>query len=340
MQCDSERPCSNCVRRKVADLCVDIERKKGSGRRKRVRSVSMSQSESISSSDGKPSSAPSFSSKLAQQEFCEISKIITSYPPSPSDFFDFDFQQRPSLIFDVFGSMSINEGSEGCNLLQELEMPIKSDSAEQRFDKEFLSPLEIRAAVKTPNDIYLSRLIRAYEYPNAYHALIAYLKKRFSKQELLTIVKCISKYRPSFISATQSLYERDLLFAEQSFQRCLLEYESSMEKSSSPTVIWRRTAEIVALTDEFCILTAQHKRKLLSRRSFIIELMDEESTLKYFQVFSDMAFADGNSTIRTICNLRRGETGAFMKFACVWTIKRDIFDIPMLIVGQFLPVFE
>ena len=31
-------------------------------------------------------------------------------------------------------------------------------------------------------------------------------------------------------------------------------------------------------------------------------------------------------------------TNTYIEFCSVWTVKRDLFDIPMLIIGQFLPI--
>ncbi|TID30607.1 hypothetical protein CANINC_000762 [Pichia inconspicua] len=205
---------------------------------------------------------------------------------------------------------------------------------------DYTSPLIMRHVIKTPDDIYLTNIVKAYRYPKAYHALIAYLKKRFNKMQLIEIAKCMAKYRPSFISATKNLFENDLIFTERSFQRTLLEYENLISMSPSPTIIWRRTGEIVALTNEFAVMTGYSKMSLLTKRTFIVELMDDESTINYFKSFSEFAFGDLNATHLTDCNLRKADDNNYLRCSCVWTIKRDVFDIPMLIVGQFLPVLE
>lgn len=207
-------------------------------------------------------------------------------------------------------------------------------------NEDYTSPLIMRHVIKQPDDIYLTNIVKAYRYPKAYHALIAYLKKRFNKMQLIEIAKCMAKYRPSFISATKNLFENDLIFTERSFQRTLLEYENLISMSPSPTIIWRRTGEIVALTNEFAVMTGYSKMSLLTKRTFIVELMDDESTINYFKSFSEFAFGDLNATHLTDCNLRKADDNNYLRCSCVWTIKRDVFDIPMLIVGQFLPVLE
>jgi PAS domain-containing protein len=222
------------------------------------------------------------------------------------------------------------------------QMPNTAKEIPKDFEQNdnYTSPLIMRHVIKQPDDIYLTNIVKAYQYPIAYHALIAYLKKRFNKRQLLEIAKCMAKYRPSFISATKNLYENDLIFTERSLQRTLLEYESLISISPSPTIIWRRTGEIVALTNEFAVMTGYSKMSLLTKRTFIVELMDDESTINYFKSFSEFAFGDLNATYLTDCNLRKAEDDNYLRCCCVWTIKRDVFDIPMLIVGQFLPVLE
>lgn len=247
----------------------------------------------------------------------EDASMISSYPnnSTPNSFvYNADHSQMPNTA---------------------KEIPKDIEQAEN-----YTSPLIMRHVIKQPDDIYLTSIVKAYQYPKAYHALIAYLKKRFNKRQLLEIAKCMAKYRPSFISATKSLYENDLIFTERSFQRTLLEYENLISMSPSPTIIWRRTGEIVALTNEFAVMTGYSRMSLLSKRTFIVELMDDESTINYFRSFSEFAFGDLNATYLTDCNLRKAEDNNYLRCCCVWTIKRDVFDIPMLIVGQFLPVLE
>lgn len=222
------------------------------------------------------------------------------------------------------------------------QMPNTAKEIPKDFEQndDYTSPLIMRHVIKQPDDIYLTNVVKAYQYPKAYHALIAYLKKRFNNRQLLEIAKCMAKYRPSFISATKNLYENDLIFTERSFQRTLLEYENLISMSPSPTIIWRRTGEIVALTNEFAVMTGYSKMSLLTKRTFIVELMDDESTINYFRSFSEFAFGDLNATHLTDCNLRKADDNNYLRCCCVWTIKRDVFDIPMLIVGQFLPVLD
>lgn len=88
---------------------------------------------------------------------------------------------------------------------------------------------------------------------------------------------------------------------------------------------------------------------------FLAELLDEESVVEFFESFAKMAFGDSRGAVTTRCkvlkytapttydekgnelkNRSMGLGGKDGKVECTfcWTIKRDVFDIPMLIVGN------
>ncbi|KAI5969961.1 GSM1 [Candida margitis] len=240
-----------------------------------------------------------------------------------------------------------------------------------KYRTDYVSPLATHKIYKTVSDIYNKDVIN-FEYPNSYHALTHFLKTRFQgngldpeekqrkRQNLLIILKLIASYRPTFISAHKSLLKpQDLLLLEMSFQRCLIDYEKLSQLNSSPTIIWRRTGEIVSITDDLLSLLGYKLSDILSKRTFIMEMMhDDESVVKYFQLFKSVAVGNLHSSISTKIKLTKKEpyvnnaatvntdgqlqnnvgTSNYIEFCSVWTVKRDLFDIPMLIIGQFLPI--
>ncbi|KAG7841515.1 hypothetical protein KL942_001394 [Ogataea angusta] len=349
------------TRRGLADSCRDSVRKKKSVYRDGSRTQS-SRNSSVASQDPPLEGLGSlpfvfapdprnFESTMANDEYAQLTDLLNTNPPSPTDdFVDFeeDKEFRPFIEIDIesltMRSSYPNNETPNSYVYNEWHSAMPNLAREvpavPEQDEFYVAPILVRQHVKHPDDIYLTQLIKPYRYPRAYHALISYLKQRFSKGQLIEIAKCMAKYRPSFISATKSLHENDLLFTEHSFQRSLLEYEHLIALSPSPIAIWRRTGEIVALTDTFAVMTGYSRKALLSKRTFIVELMDDESTIKYFRSFSELAFGDLNATYLTDCNLRKAEDRNYLRCCCIWTIKRDVFDIPMLIVGQFLPVLD
>ncbi|RCK59507.1 Transcription activator of gluconeogenesis ERT1 [Candida viswanathii] len=192
---------------------------------------------------------------------------------------------------------------------------------------------------KEPEEIY-AKVNKPFSYTPGYHSLIAYLRKRFDKPMLVKMAESMATYRPSFIACTNSLKEHDLIFMEQCFQRTLLTYDNIIKLSGTPTIVWRRTGEIAYVGNEFCILTGWTKEELVGKgkRKFIVELLDDKSVLEYFQVFSRIAFGDFLGATMTECTLLTPNPEVKIRTGCMWTLKRDVFGIPMMIVGNFLPI--
>jgi hypothetical protein len=93
---------------------------------------------------------------------------------------------------------------------------------------------------------------------------------------------------------------------------------------------------------------------------FLAELLDDESVVEFYEQFARLAFGDSRGAVMTTCKVlkyraekddskkdgvreARGMDGLGAKdgkveCAFCWTIKRDVFDIPMLIVANFLPI--
>lgn len=189
-----------------------------------------------------------------------------------------------------------------------------------------------------PEDIY-EKVNKPYSYTPGYHSLIAYLRKRFNKEMLVKMAETMASYRPSFIACTNSLKEHDLIFMEQCFQRTLLTYDSIIKVSGTPTIVWRRTGEIAYVGNEFCILTGWNKEELLGhRKTFIVELLDDKSVLEYFQLFLKIAFGDFFGATMSECTLLSKNPSVQIRTRCSWTLKRDVFGIPMMIIGNFLPI--
>lgn len=198
--------------------------------------------------------------------------------------------------------------------------------------------LENNIFFKEPEEIY-EKVRKPFSYTPGFHSLIAYLRKRFPKAMLVKMAESMAAYRPSFIACTNSLKEGDLIFMEQQFQRTLLTYDNFIRVSGTPTIVWRRTGEIAYVGNEFCLLTGWTKEELLSKtRKFIVELLDDKSVLEYFQLFLRIAFGDFLGATMTECTLLTPNPDVKIRTGCMWTLKRDVFGIPMMIIGNFLPI--
>lgn len=268
---------------------------------------------------------------------------------------------------------------------------------------------------RDPSSIY-DNVKQPYSYPAGFHALTAFLQKRFSPHKNLRIAKALASIRPSFISCTKTLNREDLIFMEKCFQRTLFEYEDFINACGTPTIVCRRTGEVAAVGKEFSLLTGWTKDVLLgnepnrnvntghnfgpaaaalsrggtstphgpggagseatddarSQPVFLAELLDDDSVVAFYEDFARLAFGDSRGSVTRQCNLLKYKTAADHaaerdptpnemgrtrqpskttyggggpvgihqlggkdgKVECsyCWTVKRDVFDIPMLIV--------
>ncbi|KAI8621987.1 hypothetical protein BC830DRAFT_1163318 [Chytriomyces sp. MP71] len=197
--------------------------------------------------------------------------------------------------------------------------------------------------VKKAKRVYRD-VVRPYDYREGYHYLVKYIAERMEKTDIMRICSSLAKFRPSFMAVMMNLSEEDLVFMEKCFQRTLIEYEKLITYSGTPTVVWRRSGEICLVGKEFCLLTDWPLETLLptspaQQSTYIYQLMDAKSVIEYWDRFATAAFDNANSSwmVRSVLVSPGGK-----QIACsvCFTIKRDIFDVPLAIIGNFLPLFQ
>jgi len=265
---------------------------------------------------------------------------------------------------------------------------------------------------RNPSTVY-NMVTEPYSYTKAFHDLMALIRKRFSQKRTAHIAKALASIRPSFISSLTKLDDDDRVFMEKCLQRTLLEYEDNLSLTGTPTILCRRTGEVVAVGEGFTILTGWKKAVLLgkepnlninkggnascppstgastsrgtntprlpdgstlddlrSKPVSIVDLLDDESACDFFDDYAHLAFGDSRGSVTTPCKLLRykttkdkgvdknldSEVGSRLKrqrdanqskkggqeddkVDCMlcWSVKRDVFDIPMLFVMNVLP---
>ncbi|KAI8891305.1 hypothetical protein K501DRAFT_319343 [Backusella circina FSU 941] len=195
-----------------------------------------------------------------------------------------------------------------------------------------------RNQIITPEMAYASAT-KPFSYADGYHYLINYVKTRMNKEDLMRISRALALFRPSVLASMINLTEDDLVFTEKCLQRTLLEYEKLVSFSGTPSIIWRRTGEICLVGKEFSLLTQWSKDMLLNRKVYIYELMDNQSAVEYWEKYALHAFDNTDSAVHSTCILMSPTKRAVPCTFC-FTIKRDIFDLPSVIVGNFLPILS
>lgn len=185
-------------------------------------------------------------------------------------------------------------------------------------------------------DVY-RRVTKGYAYTEAYHFLMKFLTERFDKNDILRVVRALAIFRPSLIALQMPLSEEDEIFMEKSFQRTLIELDKLISYSGTPTVVWRRTGEICLVGAEFTVLTEWTKEDLLSGKKFIYELFENQSVVEYWEKFASHAFEQSSQSVYTHCVLVKPD-GQPLPCAFCFSIRRDIFALPSVVIGQWLPL--
>ncbi|KAJ3814811.1 transcription activator of gluconeogenesis ERT1 [Lentinula lateritia] len=181
------------------------------------------------------------------------------------------------------------------------------------------------------------RVTKPYDYTEGYHFLMKHLPIRFEKNDILRIVRALAIFRPSLIALQMPLSLDDEVFVEKCFQRSLLELEKLISFSGTPTVIWRRTGEICLVAPEFCMLTEWSMEELLGKKKYIYELFENQSVVEYWENFAEHAFENTTQSVYSHCVLLK-PNGAPIPSTFCFSIRRDLFDLPSVVIGQWLPL--
>ncbi|KAJ7178369.1 hypothetical protein C8R43DRAFT_1117764 [Mycena crocata] len=197
------------------------------------------------------------------------------------------------------------------------------------------------------------RVTMPYDYTEGYHFLMKHLPRRFEKNDILRIVRALAIFRPSLIALQMPLSFDDEVFVEKCFQRTLLELDKLISFSGTPTVVWRRTGEICLVAPEFCMLTEWSMDELVGRKKYIYEvraytlsfylftyprqLFENQSVVEYWENFASHAFENTTQSVFAHCVLLK-PSGAPVPSTFCFSIRRDLFDLPSVVIGQWLPL--
>ncbi|KAH8102096.1 hypothetical protein BXZ70DRAFT_930237 [Cristinia sonorae] len=210
---------------------------------------------------------------------------------------------------------------------------------------------------------YEAGLLKPYNYVKGYARLSRWMDKNVSPESKAKILQPLSVLRPKFrsIAQSESLTDIDLVFIEEAFERLLLDYDRVFSAMGVPACLWRRTGEIYKANREFAELVGVDGYMLRDGRLCIYELMAEDSAVNYWEKYGHVAFDSNQKAVLTSCVLRYKpilptsgmttpspnratkallDSGAqeegFRSCCFSFTIRRDPYGIPTLIVGNFI----
>lgn len=120
--------------------------------------------------------------------------------------------------------------------------------------------------------------------------------------------------------------------------------------------MWRRTGEICLVAPEFCMLTEWSMSDLVGRRTYIFEaslvcfsfltsfalltpgmqLFENQSVVEYYENFAEHAFENTTQSVYSHCVLLK-PSGAPIPTTFCFSIRRDIYDLPSIVIGTSRP---
>ncbi|PWA01093.1 hypothetical protein BB558_002828 [Smittium angustum] len=356
LTCGNERPCQRCIKKGIADSCKD-------GRRK-VAKYLLVDSKSNTSTEPRISATPHETQNLSLE--------------APEDFNNFDFNtnykhsnqtradknsSKTMSLYKILETISFNENLYLNQLHNktnsETNSSLNSDSEpgisySNNLHLNYNNTNELSGSI-TENDIAISDIQipqSLFSFPDAYKPpdfqscndswgfkRLLYLVSRMSEARSFKILSAVEQFLPTILSFMSSISNKDLLFAEQSYQKKLHEYDKLLHLTGTPTAIWRRSGEIILVGNEFLYLTLWKSEQLINQRKLIFEIMDDNSVAEYWEHFSSFSFQSYNEPVFLPCTLYRADGSTISCMFC-FNIKRDVYDLPSEIIGSFLPAFR
>lgn len=224
------------------------------------------------------------------------------------------------------------------------EAPVVSDNAKAKFFLTAADPTtEISPEERLKQVIHAkleAGLLQPYNYAKGYARLQAYMDNYMNASSKQRILKPILIFRPAFQAIARTLKDVDLVLVEEVFERMLLDYDRVFTSMAIPACLWRRTGEIFRGNKEFALLVEVGVDDLKDGKLAIYELMSEELAVNFWEKYGAIAFDKGQKAVLTSCNLRTRD-GRRRRACCFsFTIRRDRYNIPSCIVGNFVPIDE
>ncbi|KAI9015719.1 hypothetical protein CLU79DRAFT_765496 [Phycomyces nitens] len=359
MTCDDGRPCQRCIKRSIGHMCHDEpkESASSSGSASNGTAPKGSRESSITSDSDYKSSVKTVLPPTKQQNHMSASNLgglplqfFGQVGTGQLTFASEHMGNEISVISDFLDSVGNtnfvlgNQNNIGNNNNRAVETAIVNTT--EKFFLTAADPSDGRLEdrlTEVINAKYEAGFLKPYNYVNGYARLQKYMDRHahsMSASSRQRILNVMGTFRPAFRSVAQSLTDIDLILVEEAFERLLLDYDRVFSSMGIPACLWRRTGEIYKGNKEFASLVNVPIETLREGRLCIYELMAEESSVNYWEKYGNIAFDPGQKAVLTSCLLRNPGREETSVISCCFsfTIRRDKYNIPTVIVGNFLPV--
>ncbi|KAH7090299.1 hypothetical protein FB567DRAFT_519526 [Paraphoma chrysanthemicola] len=206
--------------------------------------------------------------------------------------------------------------------------PAGSDSPEERMNKLLKAKMD-------------AGLLKPFNYVKGYARLNQYMEQNLAQVSRVRVLRQLDRFRPKFRERMEKLTDVDLVRIEMWFDKSLMEYDRVFASMAIPACCWRRTGEIYRGNKEMARLIHVPMNKLRDGNIALHEIIAEPSLVSYWEKFGAIAFDHTQKAILTSCSLKNPDPNSKdpeIRCCFSFTVKRDMWNIPALIVGNFLPI--
>ncbi|KAF2199169.1 hypothetical protein GQ43DRAFT_442712 [Delitschia confertaspora ATCC 74209] len=220
-----------------------------------------------------------------------------------------------------------------------------ADKAQEKYFQTAADPAGLDTPEERMNKLLKAKMdagmLKPFNYIKGYARLNQYMEQNMQPTSRQRILQRINRFRPTFRERIQQLTDVELVRVEWWFDRMLMEYDRVFASMAIPACCWRRTGEIFRGNKEMAELIHVPLEKLRDGKIAIHEIMAEQSLVSYWEKFGDIAFDHSKKGILTSCSLKNPDPNSQdpeIRCCFSFTVKRDFYNIPALIIGNFLPL--
>ncbi|KAF9572646.1 hypothetical protein EC968_009638 [Mortierella alpina] len=336
MTCDDGRPCQRCIKRNIGHLCHDEPKPSqlanaanGTDARRtsqqQHRQQSQQTQQQVQQQQQHQQQQSMHSNSMNGVPLYGFNNQMSALPVTPLTFASEHMGNEFTVISDFLESL----GEDQQALFPEQQgIPVNTT---EKFFITAANPSDGTnedRLTQVINAKFEAGFLKPYNYVNGYSRLQRYMDSNMSNISRQRILNVMGTFRPAFRAVAQSLTDIDL------------DYDRVFSSMGIPACLWRRTGEIYKGNKEFAALVNVPLEMLREGRLCIYELMAEESAVNYWEKYGNIAFDAGQKAVLTSCLLKNPDPESQNVISCCFsfTIRRDKYNIPTVIVGNFLPV--
>lgn len=359
MICDENRPCTRCIKREIGHLCHDEKPTKKEEDTNQepsqldIQPVPEHLTADLPIAEHSHNAQGSLPQQQEhQQPQPQVSSFLSQHPMFVSEHVGSEFSSlnefltmlEDPLLIEPTPSLPLSNSATRSPHITSNSLTTAHDQPTPK-ENFFLTAADPSTEMTPEDRLKLvinakleAGLLQPYNYAQGYARLQNYMDKYMNQSSKQRILKPLSIIRPAFRAIARSLKDVDLVLVEESFERMLLSYDRVFTSMSMPACLWRRTGEIYRGNKEFASLVDCTVDDLRDGKLAIYELMTEESAVNFWEKYGSIAFDKGQKAVLTSCNLRTRDGRKKRPCCFSFTIRRDRYNIPICIVGNFIPI--